>query len=76
LLTELHISWPFNKRRSITANSESRRREKKIRSQIEDENRGNDDKTIQFEFQIPDSVNQSHTGKCSEYFWSLEAIKI
>lgn len=28
---------------------------------------------IPFEFQIPAKVNQSYTGKYSEYFWGLEA---
>src|ERR671914_397347 len=40
-----------------------------------DSNGGNDfdDYTIPFEFQIPDNVYQSYTGKYSEYFWGLEA---
>ena len=32
-----------------------------------------DDLTYPFEFQIPEDVNQSYTGKYSEYFWGLEA---
>jgi hypothetical protein len=32
-----------------------------------------DNNTIPFEFQIPKRVNQSYTGKYSEYFWGLEA---
>ncbi len=37
------------------------------------ENRGNNDNTIPFEFQIPEGINQSYIGKYSEYFWGLEA---
>ena len=33
----------------------------------------NNNNTIPFEFQIPNRVNQSYTGKYSEYFWGLEA---
>lgn len=40
-----------------------------------DENGGDNfgDYTIPFEFLIPNNVNQSYTGKYSEYFWGLEA---
>lgn len=37
------------------------------------ENGGNNDNTIPFEFEIPQRVNQSYRGKYSEYFWGLEA---
>jgi hypothetical protein len=37
------------------------------------ENGGNNDNTIPFEFQIPEGINQSYIGKYSEYFWGLEA---
>jgi arrestin (S-antigen)-like protein len=39
------------------------------------ENEGNNDgnNTIPFELEIPEGVNQSYTGKYSEYFWGLEA---
>lgn len=37
------------------------------------ENGGHNGNSIPFEFQIPGGVNQSHTGKYSEYFWGLEA---
>jgi hypothetical protein len=33
----------------------------------------NDNNAIPFEFEIPQGVNQSYTGKYSEYFWGLEA---
>lgn len=33
----------------------------------------NNNSVIPFEFQIPSSVNQSYTGRYSEYFWGLEA---
>ena len=36
-------------------------------------NGGHSDNDIPFEFQIPDGINQSYTGKYSEYFWGLEA---
>ncbi|MGI0043965.1 MAG: hypothetical protein ACRD47_09660, partial [Nitrososphaeraceae archaeon] len=32
-----------------------------------------DDDGIPFEFQIPNDINQSYTGRYSEYFWGLEA---
>jgi len=35
------------------------------------EKEGDDD--IPFEFQIPNDINQSYTGRYSEYFWGLEA---
>ncbi|HEU4822822.1 MAG TPA: hypothetical protein VFS97_05295 [Nitrososphaeraceae archaeon] len=39
------------------------------------ENGGHNDNSsaIPFEFQIPENINQSYTGKYSEYFWGLEA---
>jgi hypothetical protein len=37
------------------------------------ENGRNNGNTIQFEFHIPEDVNQSYIGKYSEYFWGLEA---
>jgi hypothetical protein len=37
------------------------------------ENNGDNDNTIPFEFQIPEGINQSYMGKYSEYFWGLEA---
>ena len=37
------------------------------------ENGGNNENTIAFEFQIPEDINQSYIGKYSEYFWGLEA---
>jgi hypothetical protein len=39
----------------------------------ENENGGNNENTIPFEFEIPPGVNQSYVGKYSEYFWGLEA---
>ena len=39
----------------------------------ENEDRGNRDNTIPFEFELPKGVNQSYVGKYSEYFWGLEA---
>jgi hypothetical protein len=33
----------------------------------------NNNSVIPFEFQIPSSVNQSYTGRYSEYYWGLEA---
>ena len=48
--------------------------EKKIdldRNQIRGKNGNNN--LISFEFDIPQSVNQSYIGKYSEYFWGLEA---
>jgi hypothetical protein len=38
-----------------------------------DEYGENNNRSVAFEFQIPDEVNQSYTGKYSEYFWGLEA---
>jgi hypothetical protein len=38
-----------------------------------DEYGENNNRSVAFEFQIPGGVNQSHTGKYSEYFWGLEA---
>jgi hypothetical protein len=37
------------------------------------ENGRDNGNTIQFEFHIPEDVNQSYIGKYSEYFWGLEA---
>ncbi len=39
----------------------------------ENENGGNNENTIPFEFEIPPGVHQSYVGKYSEYFWGLEA---
>jgi hypothetical protein len=36
------------------------------------ENNGHNN-TIPFELEIPQGVNQSYTGKYSEFFWALEA---
>jgi hypothetical protein len=36
-------------------------------------NGGKNGDNIPFEFQIPEAINQSYTGKYSEYFWGLEA---
>ena len=33
----------------------------------------NNNSVIPFEFQIPSNINQSYTGRYSEYFWGLEA---
>jgi hypothetical protein len=38
-----------------------------------DEYGENNNRSVAFEFQIPDKVNQSYTGKYSEYFCGLEA---
>jgi hypothetical protein len=46
--------------------------EKKIELD-ENENGGNNDNIILFEFEIPQGANQSYVGKYSEYFWGLEA---
>ena len=38
-----------------------------------DEYGENNNRSVAFEFQMPDKVNQSYTGKYSEYFCGLEA---
>jgi hypothetical protein len=45
----------------------------KTESLFADQNVGKNDIRIPFEFQIPEVINQSYTGKYSDYFWGLEA---
>lgn len=44
-----------------------------VKSHDTNQNVGNNEIRIPFEFRIPEAINQSYIGKYSEYFWGLEA---